>query len=450
MAGGLVGRLIVNFVLLLISFIAYSSQIFVIWPWYGRALSVELIVLLFPFNLLVGMLLWNYFLCVTVDPGRVPEDWKPDTHTDGFEVKKLTGKPRYCRMCQTYKPPRTHHCRQCNHCVLRMDHHCPWINNCVGHHNYGHFLRFLFYVDVACSYHFAMMVRRVYHNLTINYWDSIPGIEFVFILLNFVTCIPVLLSVGAFSLYHFNGLMNNTTTIEGWEKDKVATMVRRGKIRDVKFPYNLGRRRNIEAVLGSNPLLWCWPTRVPGNGLKYELTEGEEYDGDEERVWPPDDPTRPYFEEEQGEFKLPDSPWTYENGDVNPDLHPYNTKLRQDSVTRRRRKRKAVGYSSLPPYHPDYQGSGAESEGEGQGSESTSSEDEEYVESGRAYRVRRGSEGLELKPVDREAMLRRYLEQIGETPGRYHRYIPQVESDSEDNEDDEDNIPLGQTRIQTG
>lgn len=35
------------------------------------------------------------------------------------------------------------------------------------------------------------------------------------------------------SLYHFNGLMSNTTTIEGWEKDKVATMVRRGKIREV-------------------------------------------------------------------------------------------------------------------------------------------------------------------------------------------------------------------------
>lgn len=44
------GRLIVNFVLCLISFIAYSSQIFIIWPWYGSELSVELIKLLFPFK----------------------------------------------------------------------------------------------------------------------------------------------------------------------------------------------------------------------------------------------------------------------------------------------------------------------------------------------------------------------------------------------------------------
>ncbi|KAJ3994123.1 zf-DHHC-domain-containing protein [Lentinula boryana] len=433
----LLGRLIVNFVLLLISFIAYSSQIFVIWPWYGRVVSVELLVLLVPFNMLVGMLLWNYFFSVTVDPGRVPQGWRPDTHSDGYEVKKLTGRPRYCKMCESFKPPRTHHCRQCGHCVLRMDHHCPWINNCVGHYNYGHFVRFLFYIDVACSYHLAMMVRRVYHNLNINYWDSIPAVEFVFILLNFVACIPVLLSVGAFSIYHFNGISNNTTTIEGWEKDKVATMVRRGKIRDVKFPYNLGRRRNIESVLGPNPLLWCWPTQTPGNGLRYELTEGE---GDAvQQAWPPDDPTRPYFEEPEGEFKLPESPWTFENGGVNPDLQPYNTKLRQDSVTRRRKSRKGTGYSTFPPYHSDYQGSDVESD-EDQASRSELSGDGEYVSSGR---IRRGSEGYEFQPTDREDMLRRYLGQIGETPGRYHRYIPQAESDSEDDND----TPLGQTRL---
>ncbi len=44
------GRLIVNFVLCLICFIAYSSQIFIIWPWYGSVLSVELINLLLPFK----------------------------------------------------------------------------------------------------------------------------------------------------------------------------------------------------------------------------------------------------------------------------------------------------------------------------------------------------------------------------------------------------------------
>lgn len=151
----------------------------------------------------------------------------------------------------------------------------------------------------------------------------------------------------------------------------------------------------------------------------------------EQQVWPPDDPVQPYFEEPEGEFKLSESPWTFENEGVNPDLQPYNTKLREDSVTRRRKSRKAAGYSSLPPYHPDYQGS----EG-GQSSESESSDDGKYNDSGR---VRRGSEGYEFKPTDREDMLRQYLEQVSGTPGRYKRYIPQIESES-----DEDDIPLRQ------
>jgi len=112
--------------------------------------------------------------------------------------------------------------------------------------------------------------------------------------------------------------------------------------------------------------------------------------------------------------------------------------LRQTSATRRRKQRnKGAGYSNLPPYHPDYQGSGAESEGQGEESDSASSVD------GAGGRVRRGSEGFEFKPVDREEILKRYLEQLGDTPGRYNRYVPEIESESED-----DDVPLG-LRAQT-
>ena len=36
-----------------------------------------------------------------------------------------------------------------------------------------------------------------------------------------------------FSLFHLYSLLYNTTTIEGWEKDKAALMVKRGKLREV-------------------------------------------------------------------------------------------------------------------------------------------------------------------------------------------------------------------------
>ena len=89
------GHLVVALTLSLICFISYSSQIFVIWPWYGGVLSMELLTLLMPFkcalfiilladavrqltclvSILVAMLLWNYYLCVVTDPGRVPSSW---------------------------------------------------------------------------------------------------------------------------------------------------------------------------------------------------------------------------------------------------------------------------------------------------------------------------------------------------------------------------------------
>ena len=137
---------------------------------------------------------------------------------DDYEVKKLTGGPRFCRSCQMFKPPRAHHCRQCRrylqlscgefcsstdryvnvrivascawacitstlalymvlNCFSRIlitDHHCPWVNNCVGHFNYAHFIRFLVYVDISCSYHLWMLTARAYgaYNTAQGYWVS--------------------------------------------------------------------------------------------------------------------------------------------------------------------------------------------------------------------------------------------------------------------------------------
>lgn len=39
---------------------------------------------------------------------------------------------------------------------------------------------------------------------------------------------------------------------------------------------HLGARRNVESILGTNPLLWCCPNVGPlGTGLKYQLAESD-------------------------------------------------------------------------------------------------------------------------------------------------------------------------------
>ena len=129
-------------------------------------------------------------------------------------------------------------------------------------------------------------------------------------------------------------------------------------------------------------------------------------------------------------FQLPASPWTYENGSVNPYLQPSNTRRRQPA-------RKGP-FSAVPPYHPDYQ----EPEAVVPNDPASSSEDEYDGKVGRGVRVRRGSEGFEVKPVNREEMLQRFIEGRTHEPGRYNYYNPEVSSESETEDDPDDSVPL--------
>jgi palmitoyltransferase ZDHHC9/14/18 len=50
---------------------------------------------------------------------------------------------KFCKTCNIWRPPRTHHCRACDNCVETQDHHCMWLNNCVGRRNYRYFFAFV-------------------------------------------------------------------------------------------------------------------------------------------------------------------------------------------------------------------------------------------------------------------------------------------------------------------
>ncbi|GHJ84634.1 hypothetical protein NliqN6_1036 [Naganishia liquefaciens] len=197
------------------------------WPWYGRVFSVDLIKAVLPLNVSGVLIFWNYYLCVSTDPGHVPSGWMLK------QTNRRAG---------------------------------------VGFRNQGHFLRFLVWVDFGMACHIVIILSRMRAFAT---WSSPEPTtaDVLWMVINLAIGVPVWLCVGIFSLYHLYIAAGNSTTIEGWEKDRVATLVRRGKIKEIKYPYNLGFYRNLQSVLGPNPLLWLWPQSMSGDGLSFPVSE---------------------------------------------------------------------------------------------------------------------------------------------------------------------------------
>ena len=133
------------------------------------------------------------------------------------------------------------------------------------------------------------------------------------------------------------------------------------------------------------------------------------------------------------------SPWTYENDSLNPNLQPTNSQSRK-----RLSQTSSPGASSLPPYHPDYR----EGENVYNSDGYESSDEQESAPRGKIH-IRRGSEGYEVRPEGREEMLRQYLSELGEQPGRYLRYIPQPDSEESEGSLSED-VPLARRREMSG
>lgn len=197
-------------------------------------------------------------------------------------------------------------------------------------------------------------------------------------------------------------------------------------------------------MLMHNSLDFCAAGYLPAQDRIGVLTESADPDA---QVWPPQDPTKEYVEDDPNHvLKLPSTPWTYENGSLNPSLQASNPQLRSRSKTGKQADPRGT-VSAVPPYHPDYNTSrGAErrslSPSSSRDEYSEGEEDYEYdVEMRGDVRVRRGSEGLEVKPIDREAQLRRYIGSVTGEPGRYQRYIPEPPSETESEEDE---VPLAQ------
>lgn len=222
-----------------------------------------------------------------------------------------------------------------------------------------------------------------------------------FLILNYVACLPVILAVGCFSIYHTWALLSNVTTIEGWEKEKAIELRRKGRIHQFTYPFSLGLLRNVQAVLGSNPLLWWLPKKMSGDGLRYPVIST--LDPLEQYLWPP----RDLFTRREPQFRSKNyeiEPFTYGQDQLNPNLVPTQSTRDLTKYTG------AINRRTLPPYHLDWEEDDDDSDS---GRIATGYElnqwesDDEPLSNLVARRndqrvvrrptVRRGSEGLEVK-----------------------------------------------------
>ncbi|RPB27075.1 zf-DHHC-domain-containing protein [Terfezia boudieri ATCC MYA-4762] len=320
----LISRLLVVFVCILISSLAYPTQYVFLHP-YNRLYA--------PwwtgwhtlwFNFCVLSIWISYARSVGTDPGGLPGGkdevglWVPDGADElgngdkreedvgRMKTGKFWGKGvgRWCKKCEAWKPPRCHHCRKCGRCVLRMDHHCPWTNNCVGYQNLPHFLRFLCYATYTTlylEYHLVKICLELW-DLPSSYSPQITTLTYLIItiLVNTLTAF----SLTLLTLRTLHSTAEGTTTIEEWEKARHASLVRRKVVKRVVFPWDIGIWENlIEAMGGGKWWVWwwvgaktrkVWKKRTGKRGKNVSGSVRWEVNGfeDPSTPWPPHDPER--------------------------------------------------------------------------------------------------------------------------------------------------------------
>lgn len=59
--------------------------------------------------------------------------------------------------------------------------------------------------------------------------------EVVFLVINFILAFVVIFCVGILSVYHLYCMSRNQSSVESWERSKVKTLIRRGKIMPVSL-----------------------------------------------------------------------------------------------------------------------------------------------------------------------------------------------------------------------
>ena len=188
----------------------------------------------------------------------------------------------FCTRSNQPKPPRSHYDHVTKTLVLCLDHYCPWMFNAVGYFNYRYFCNFLWFVEIAMWYG-AFMAYTPFNNASspqyrkqvLEYrktgvWKHLYAYtpintERLPISLAFMLCLAVGIAVACLGGFHLYLTLTGQTTIEfhgNWmNKTKAKRLGQKWR-----NPYDLGWRRNLQQVYGSQPFLWAFlipSTREP-------------------------------------------------------------------------------------------------------------------------------------------------------------------------------------------
>lgn len=189
-----------------------------------------------------------------------------------------------CRMCATYKPPRTHHCSICKRCFLKFDHHCSFLGVCIAFHNYKFFYIFICINLIHCVFLIPLIMFELFHNKKLL--NSVKTHFIITITLQFIKLIISLNSL----VFHTRLILKNETQIENkalnafMKGDQCVRFIyQEGPIlndqdvfeRDENNPYNIGMSENWNQVFGEDPLKWFLPIFTSlGDGINFPKKTG--------------------------------------------------------------------------------------------------------------------------------------------------------------------------------
>ncbi|VWU51421.1 palmitoyltransferase, putative [Hepatocystis sp. ex Piliocolobus tephrosceles] len=264
-SGGSFFIFIVFFILAFI-YIGYTGVVLRSWfnPYRNGTLTIAIV-----FHVFFFLFLLSFIKCASTDPGKVPRNW-------GFYVGDDVKRRRYCKICNVWKPDRTHHCSACNRCVLNMDHHCPWINNCVGFFNRRFFIQLLFY-GLICLFVVAV---QTFHYIFIdnnnaymddNFYEkpTFVVLEYTYASIVLFLTFVLIFALVPFTKFHLKLISKNSTTIENMDVYNQEYNI-----------YNVGCEDNAKQVFGNNILCWmcpfqCTSNKPAGDGVRWRVSVHE-------------------------------------------------------------------------------------------------------------------------------------------------------------------------------